>query len=357
MIVPMASKTLFLTTVGNHESDFPNSASLPYGRTSGGECGVIATTLIPQPAPAVVNKPWWSYDVGLIHFVGMSTEHDFSIGSDQHTWLENDLKEVNRTATPWVIFSGHRPMYVNSDDCCANYYDDDCVVCADGTDLNVMMSLQSEIEPILYKYKVNLAFAGHFHDVQRQSAVYQNKVVQAASIVKDSDGNSVAFHDNPEAPVWMVIGSAGNGPHYANKNYSWSEKYWEDTYGYAIVIAENETVLKWQFINSANNMVLDRMTITQSLQDLNVPRSTSSRNTNEFETLPSFLQALLIVLIIFTSGCFALFIGKARRFLICDSVLCRKKHMLLDNTEHDMQEIEEGEFHDSDGEVEIQLQQ
>ena len=137
---------------GNHESDSPNSSSFYKGDDSGGECGIIATTLLPQPgtlltphicslysphtscvppyflhsypvfsshlisflypslispsfvsyhastnisspctspslsflftvlsthppppAPATAAKPWWSYDIGIIHFVGTTT--------------------------------------------------------------------------------------------------------------------------------------------------------------------------------------------------------------------------------------------------------------------------------------------
>lgn len=41
----------------------------------------------------------------------MSTEHDYSPGSRQYKWLENDLRNVNRSLTPWVIIGGHRAMY------------------------------------------------------------------------------------------------------------------------------------------------------------------------------------------------------------------------------------------------------
>ena len=57
----------------------------------------------------------WSYDIGLIHMVGMSTEENFTIGSEQWLWLENDLKNCDRNITPWIVFGGHRPMYINSD--------------------------------------------------------------------------------------------------------------------------------------------------------------------------------------------------------------------------------------------------
>jgi acid phosphatase type 7 len=43
----------------------------------------------------------------------MSTEHDYTVGSEQYLWLEADLAGVNRTITPWIIFGGHRAMYLN----------------------------------------------------------------------------------------------------------------------------------------------------------------------------------------------------------------------------------------------------
>ena len=115
MISTFTSGALFLTNLGNHESDSPKSASFYDGTDSGacisnftskflstafeyclfdkmsfiwpgGECGVISIALMPQPYPSTVNKPWWSYDIGTIHMMGMSTEHDFRVGSDQYKW-------------------------------------------------------------------------------------------------------------------------------------------------------------------------------------------------------------------------------------------------------------------------------
>ena len=41
----------------------------------------------------------------------MSTEHNFTQGSRQYKWIEQDLKNVNRSLTPWVVIVGHRAMY------------------------------------------------------------------------------------------------------------------------------------------------------------------------------------------------------------------------------------------------------
>ena len=53
----------------------------------------------------------YSYDYGMVHMVMLSTEHDYQPGSPQYVWLENDLKNVDRTKTPFVMVGGHRPMY------------------------------------------------------------------------------------------------------------------------------------------------------------------------------------------------------------------------------------------------------
>ena len=44
----------------------------------------------------------------------MSTEHAFDPSSPQYAFLEDHLKTVDRSVTPWLVFAGHRPMYVDS---------------------------------------------------------------------------------------------------------------------------------------------------------------------------------------------------------------------------------------------------
>ena len=66
------------------------------------------------------TRPSWtftcrySFDYGMVHFIMMSTEHDFSPESQQYLWLEKDLQSVDRSKTPWVIIGGHRAMYCSA---------------------------------------------------------------------------------------------------------------------------------------------------------------------------------------------------------------------------------------------------
>ena len=81
----------------------------------------------------------------------MSTEHDFRPESTQHDWLEADLQSINRTVTPWVIFCGHRPMYINS-----NWST------GVSSDTAVAGLMRQSLEPLFFKYKVNLGVYGMF---------------------------------------------------------------------------------------------------------------------------------------------------------------------------------------------------
>ena len=56
----------------------------------------------------------YGFDYGNVHVVMMSTEHDFTADSEQLQFLDDHLKKVNREKTPWLIFAGHRPMYIDS---------------------------------------------------------------------------------------------------------------------------------------------------------------------------------------------------------------------------------------------------
>ena len=137
--------------------------------------------------------------LGLIHFVSISTEHDFRRGSPQYAWLVNDLQLINRTLSPWVVFSGHRPMYINS-------------VYNEGfeSDQVVAKLLREHLEELLFTYKVNLAVYGHDHVYQRHSAVYKEQVVQRATRVynEQTDEYTHVQHD-PQATVHMVVGTGG----------------------------------------------------------------------------------------------------------------------------------------------------
>lgn len=121
------SGTGFHPSWGNYGADSGGECSVPmvhrwHGtKTKSWRCldvvGFIHTLslslslFLRSQAPATGNGIfWYSFDYAGIHVVQMSTEHNWTRGSEQFEWLKADLLRVNRSATPWVILTAHRMM-------------------------------------------------------------------------------------------------------------------------------------------------------------------------------------------------------------------------------------------------------
>jgi len=158
---------------------------------------------------------WYSFDYGNMHILQMSTEHDFTEGSPQYAWMEQDLKAVNRSVTPFLIVTGHRPMY-NSE-----MYESDYRVCK---------NMRSSFESLLTENHVDVFLAGHYHSMEVTCAV-SNEVCVGL------DGPGV-YH--------ITVGSAGAWVDTAGYyDVPW-RAYAEQTYGYErVTTTADELVLEF----------------------------------------------------------------------------------------------------------------
>ena len=122
---------------------------------SGGECGVPYNAHFPfasqdpsSSTPFEERQPWYAFTYGNAAFVQMSTEHDFAANSTQHAWLRRALAAVDRRVTPWLVFSGHRPMYIES---------------GWAGDAQTGEMIRAAVEPLLSEFSVDVAIWGHYH--------------------------------------------------------------------------------------------------------------------------------------------------------------------------------------------------
>jgi len=238
-IEPIAARHPFMVQVGNHEEDY-------------GECCVPLDTRFHVPDNNYDGNSllWYSFTWGLIKFVVMSTEHDFDRGSEQHDYLVREMANINRTATPWLIFTGHRPMYLED---------------------FVDPLLQRQLEEELIEYAVDLVTVGHVHLYERSCSIIDNECETR------SDNNHV-YHQ-PQAPVHLLVGMAGRGFDYGSIFAEMREMTAAATgvpaakmdditevsiyeLGYARFVA-NHTHLSGYFIREDNGSVADYFTIAK----------------------------------------------------------------------------------------------
>lgn len=301
MMAPVLRRFPYALNLGNHELDYP---VFPEGRTpsyytgydSGGECGV--STQFHLPMPADLDAPWWSRDVGLAHVVAMCTECDYRRGSPQHAWIANDLAGVDRARTPWIVFGGHRPGYVDST------FSDPSDNGAG--DLENMELFIEELEPLLLEYKVDIAFFGHNHAYQRLCACEAGGCASAST-----DG----LFSDPAAPVYVVVGTGGaaftknafGAPFAERVFYSW---------GYAKLILHNATYLEWSFVDNGRRATAGAVLDTFSIvKEAPLPQEQSSRgvvfDSHNGDIVVAYV--VLAILVLLCVGCRCLGQWVARR--------------------------------------------
>jgi len=231
----VASAVPYMTLPGNHERDFLNSGSYFNVVDSGGECGIpYEKRFLMQNTDHEIQ--WYSFDFGNVHFIMMSTELNFSIGSAQYQFILSDLQNIDRSITPWVILSGHRPMYIDS-------MNNASVV----GDTTVATVLRAQLENIIVKYEVDLAFWGHHHSYQRTCPVF----------------NQVCY-DGEQYPIHVVIGMAGMGLSSVNTTGAptWIEVTDDLEYGYSTIDTTIENELHMKYFNN-NNQIRDAFILTK----------------------------------------------------------------------------------------------
>lgn len=189
---PSMQEIPWLTAVGNHENE-PGYGFTPYAHRFDAD-GVIES----EPF-------WYSRNVPGVHMVFMSTEHDYTSGSAQFNWLENDLASVERDVTPFVIVFGHKPMYSS------NAYH--------GSEVE----LRDALEALYVTHEVDLVIAGHDHFYERTWPV-ENEL-------GSGEGN---LFDQTALPIHLVIGMGGRSAYeeLEEPQPTWSAYRENSTYGW-----------------------------------------------------------------------------------------------------------------------------
>ncbi|EDO47589.1 predicted protein, partial [Nematostella vectensis] len=245
LIEPYASLVPYMVGIGNHEQDHvsggekdpsgapgegfhPWFAPSLFHTDSGGECGVPMYHRFHMPDNG--NHVWWySFNYGSLHYIMMSTEHNFTRGSRQYKWIENDLRNVDRSVTPWVLIGGHRAMYTSQ-----KYYGD----------YMLSLGMRHHMDDLLNKYQVDLGLWAHFHSYERTCAVYNGRC--------ENNGT-----------VHITVGTAGK--QFDTNGFmpmDWSLKQMIE-FGYGRITVYSKSALLWEFITNKDKKVADKVLLTK----------------------------------------------------------------------------------------------
>jgi hypothetical protein len=130
--------------------------------------GALFKKYFPYP---FVSARYWSFDYGPAHFVCIDQYRNYFPGSNQHTWLGNDLAA---TTKPWKFVFFHEPGWS-----------------AGGHSNN--LSVQNYIQPYCEEHGVAMVFAGHNH-------YYARAEVNGVQHVTTGGGGAPLYDPNPSYP-------------------------------------------------------------------------------------------------------------------------------------------------------------
>ena len=240
----LASVVPWMVGCGNHDCLYDNPHKPPWAGSilsageDGGQCGVPYNARFKMPGDPTQIDGWhesrngtrnnlfYSFDVGSVHFVMLSSEHDLGDGSAQLAWLAADLAAVDRSRrTPFVLVGLHRPVYTST---------------KLGIKLPETKGQQAALEPLLLQHRVSAVFAGHYHQYERSCPIARNACAVNGTVHVTAGIAGLQHHDD-----------------FASPAPSWAKVQVTDTFGYTRVTVVNATHMKVQAIDYVDDSAFD----------------------------------------------------------------------------------------------------
>jgi len=171
----------------------------------------------------------------------------FPLASVQWNWLRNDLSQVDRRETPWIVLIGHRAMYCTRDN------RTDCNIESETIRWGFENSLYG-IEPLMLEFGVDLYFAGHTHHYMRTWPVKKAQLMQTNYI-------------NPRGPVHIQSGIGGvDGPDEFHDPLRVYDAWRDESYAisFSRITVHNATHLTVSQHKGTDSSILDQFVIEQN---------------------------------------------------------------------------------------------
>jgi len=251
-VEPITDRKAYMTSPGNHEASCRSVGSFLCDAKHDNFTAYRNRFRMPYQESGGSNNMWYSFDYSYVHFVSVSSETDYPNSPEgpgtlwnagpfgnQLAWLEADLAaaNANRKQRPWIIVSGHRPMYST---------------CSSEWPIGAKQTLIDAMESLLLKYDVDIYMSAHVHGYERMWPICANGVPQTTYV-------------NPTCPVHIVNGAAGNVEGHADFGNTQPYVVYRDSadYGFARLDVYNGTSLHWAFYRATDDTIADEFWLSK----------------------------------------------------------------------------------------------
>jgi hypothetical protein len=147
-----------------------------------------------------LTEQYYSFDYQNVHFTVMSDYLPYEAGSEQYTFVQNDLAKA--AADPnidWIVIVHHDQEYASTK-------------IHEIPDEN---EWKEAYHPLFEQYNIDLVLQGHQHNYQRTYPIKYDSDTPINPIITDRNRSN---YTNPEGQIFLTVGTAGASLHSLNGN-------------------------------------------------------------------------------------------------------------------------------------------
>jgi hypothetical protein len=201
-----------------------------------------------------LTSQYYSFDYQNVHFTVMSDYVPDEIGSEQYTFVQNDLAKA--AADPnidWIVVAHHEHPYASTKN----------------ETIHTAYKWKEAYHPLFEQYNVDLILQGHQHNYQRTYPIKYNSNSPANPIITD---RNTIMYINPEGQIYLTVGTGGFSHHSLNGNKApYLVTTQDEVYGFLNIDITNNnndgtTTLVGTFYSNddgASEEMTDQFTITK----------------------------------------------------------------------------------------------
>ncbi len=140
-----------------------------------------------------LEKLYYSFDYGRVHFIIMSTLSDTNVTSDQYKFIEKELKGASENKNiDWIVVTSYAPFYTSPSEHPAKKY------------------VRNIYHPLFDRYGVDLVLTAHNHNYQRTYPVIFNPNMGSDPIITNEF--TTGYSGNKDGVIYVIVGTAGEPP-------------------------------------------------------------------------------------------------------------------------------------------------
>lgn len=203
----------------------------------------------------ILSKQFYSFNYQNIHFLALSSEAPYTVGTKQYKFVISDLEKSSKDpSVDWIIVYLHKPFYSSPNTGHSNT----------GRDPSLLRNTYHEL---FDKYKIDIVLQSHVHNYQRTLPIHYNQSDPTNPLVTSSNRNN---YTDPAGPIFAVVGTGGvasMGGALLHNFTGPAEEYVAvqfQAFGYLnIQVSLNGTKLTGEFQDN-DGTIKDRFSITKS---------------------------------------------------------------------------------------------